>query len=84
MSYRVELRKSAAKEVAAVPLGDRRRIVDRIAGLATDPRPDGAILLKGSEAYRLRQGDYRIVYTIDDDRVVVTIVRVAHRREVYR
>jgi mRNA interferase RelE/StbE len=56
----------------------------RIRGLADDPRPPGSENLSGEDRYRLRQGDYRVVYAIDDDRRIVEIVKIGHRREVYR
>jgi mRNA interferase RelE/StbE len=76
--------RSAAKELEAVPTKDRQRIVRRIEGLAEDPRPAGAEKLSGDDKYRIRQGDYRILYEIKDERLVVTVVRVGNRREVYR
>lgn len=85
MRYRVEVRKSAAKEIRAIARKqDRQRVVDRIAALADDPRPPGCTKLSGREAYRIRQGDYRIVYTVEDDVLVVEMVKVGHRRDVYR
>ena len=83
-SYSIERTRSAAKELERVPLKDRRRIVDRITALAEDPRPAGAERLSGDDKYRIRQGDYRILYEIVDHTLVVTVVRVGHRREVYR
>ena len=83
-SYSLELRKSAAKEVAALPKRECRAVVEKIRALAADPRPHGAEKLSGEDKYRVRHGDYRVVYEIDDDAGRVTIVRVAHRREVYR
>lgn len=83
-SYSIELTRSAAKEIERLPLKDRRRIVDRIAALAEDPRPAGAERLSGDDKYRIRQGDYRILYEIIDHELIVTVVRVGHRREVYR
>jgi mRNA interferase RelE/StbE len=56
----------------------------RIRGLADDPRPPGSETLSGEDRYRLRQGDYRVIYAIDDDRRIVEIVKIGHRREVYR
>jgi mRNA interferase RelE/StbE len=70
-AYRIFLKKSAAKELADLPKNDLRRIADRIAALADDPRPAGCEKLSGQERYRIRQGDYRIVYSIEDDIVVV-------------
>ncbi|MEE8446040.1 MAG: type II toxin-antitoxin system RelE/ParE family toxin [Gemmatimonadota bacterium] len=84
-SYRVFIKPSAAKELEAVGTKkDRTRLVARIRSLAADPRPPGCQKLSGSEKYRVRQGAYRVVYWIEDDKLVVTVVRVAHRRETYR
>ena len=83
-SYRVQIKRSAAKEVEGVPRKDRARIIERIRALSEDPRPAGSKKLSGREAYRIRQGDYRIVYTVaDEDRAIVVSV-VAHRRDAYR
>jgi mRNA interferase RelE/StbE len=84
-SYRIFIKRSAAKELEAVgSKKDRRRLVAKIRSLAVDPRPPGSQKLSASEKYRVRQGHYRIVYSIEDDLLIVTVVRVAHRREVYR
>jgi mRNA interferase RelE/StbE len=84
-SYRILIKPSAAKELEAIgSKKDRTRIVARIRSLASDPRPPGCQKLSGSEKYRVRQGTYRVVYLIEDDVLVVNIVRVAHRREAYR
>jgi mRNA interferase RelE/StbE len=83
-SYSVLITKTAAKELEAVPLTDRKRIVARIRALADDPRPARAEKLSGEDKYRLRQGKYRILYEIVDDVLTVTVVKVGHRREVYR
>lgn len=83
-SYSVELKKTAAKEIEALPLKERRRVIERIRGLADDPRPSGAKKLSGREAYRLRQGDYRIIYTVSDDDRLVVVFAVSHRRDAYR
>ena len=83
-SYRVVLKRSAAKELEAVPLRDRKRLVARIALLAADPRPHGVEKLGGQDRYRVRQGDYRIVYEIEDEVLTVIVVKISHRREVYR
>ncbi len=85
MAYRVEIKRSAVKEIAALPKREQRRVVSAIAALADDPRPDGVRKLVGSEnAYRVRVGDYGIVYQIFDDVLSVHVVRVGHRRDVYR
>jgi len=83
-SYNVLIKRSAAKELEAVPLKDRRRLVARIEALATNPRPAGVQKLSGEEKYRIRQGDYRILYQIVDEDLIVTVVRVGHRRDIYR
>ena len=84
-SYRLLLKASAAKEIEAISTKrERQRILDRIGELAHDPRPRGTRKLAGhSDRYRLRQGPYRILYSVDDEAHVVTIVKVGHRREVY-
>ena len=83
-SYRIEIKRSAAKELERLPENDRGRIVERIRSLAETPRPAGAKKLSGDEKYRIRQGDYRILYQIHDDVVTVVVVKVGHRRDVYK
>jgi mRNA interferase RelE/StbE len=83
-TYSIRLKRSAAKELEAVPLKDRRRIVARIEQLQSDPRPAGSEKLSGEEKYRIRQGNYRILYEILDQVLVITVVKIAHRRDVYR
>jgi mRNA interferase RelE/StbE len=83
-SYEVLITRSAAKELERVPMKDRRRIASRIQGLAAEPRPMGAEKLSGEEKYRIRQGNYRILYEIVDAALVVTVVRIGDRRDVYR
>lgn len=83
--YRVFIKTSALKEIEAIdPKADRRRIVRRIRGLAADPRPPGCEKLSGRDRYRLRQGTYRIVYSIEDENLVVYVVKVGYRKDVYR
>jgi mRNA interferase RelE/StbE len=82
--FEVRIKRSVAKELLLLPRADNRRIVGRIQALAEDPRPHGCEKLAGLESYRIRQGDYRVVYTINDDRVIVEVVRVGHRSDVYR
>lgn len=83
--YRIEIKRSAAKEIRAIPRKkDRQRVVARIEALADDPRPPGCVKLSGWDAYRIRQGVYRIVYTVADDTLVIEVVKVGHRRDVYR
>ena len=83
--YRVEINKKVRKQdLASIPVKDVVRIVKRIAGLANDPYPVDATRLKGREEWRIRQGDYRILYIVEDQTVTVFIVKVGHRREIYR
>jgi len=83
-SYSVLIKRSAAKELEEVPRKDREKLVTKIRGLAVDPRPQGSEKLTGDDRYRIRHGDYRVVYEVDDTSVIVLVVRVAHRREIYR
>ena len=84
--YRLLIKSSAAKELdAAGTKADRLRIVQRIQALTGNPRPQGSEKLAGySDRYRIRQGRYRIIYVIDDERREVTIFKIGHRRDVYR
>jgi len=83
--YKLRIKKSAAKELEAVSRkADRRRIIARIEALTDNPRPAGCKKLSGSERYRIRQGHYRIVYAIEDERLVVYVVKIGDRKSVYR
>ena len=84
--YRLLIKTTAAKEIEAVGTkADRQRIVDKIRAIAADPRSPGSEKLAGySDRYRVRQGQYRIIYLIDDLRHEITIFKVGHRRDVYR
>jgi mRNA interferase RelE/StbE len=81
--YELLIRPSVRKDVRNIPKADLRRIMERIEGLREDPRPSGCIKLSGLEYFRIRQGDYRIIYEIEDSRLVVVLVKVGHRRDVY-
>jgi len=84
-SYKLLIKPSAAKEIELAPKKDRLRIVKRIQELSSDPRPSGCEKLSGhDDKYRVRQGTYRIVFTISDSRLVICVVKVGHRKEVYR
>lgn len=83
-SYSVLIKRSAAKELEGLELNDRRGVVDRIRSLAEDPRPRGCEKLSGKQKYRIRQADLRILYEIADADSTVTIVKIGHRRDVYR
>ena len=83
-NYSIVFTQSVAKDLRSIPKKDVQRILKRIDGLIDDPRPVGAEKLSGDEKYRIRQGNYRILYTIEDDIITVTIVKVRHRRDIYR
>ena len=83
-SYSLYIKPSAGKELEALPAKDRQRIVARIQALADEPRPAGYEKLSGDEKYRVRQGPYRVLYTVDDGAREVVVVKIGHRREVYR
>ena len=84
MSYRVELTAAAARQVKKLPRLARDRVLDAIEDLGDDPRPHGAKKLVGEQtAWRIRISDYRVIYDVFDSQLTVTVVRAAHRREVY-
>lgn len=82
--YKIEIKRSAAKELEKIQKKDRDRIIEKIQGLSADPRPPQSKKLSGEEKYRIRQGDYRVLYQIHEKVVTVVVVKVAHRREVYK
>jgi len=82
--YELRFKPSVAKDLRGIPSTDPRRILARIETLREDPRPAGSEKLSAQERYRVRQGDYRILYAVLDSEVIVEIVKVGHRREVYR
>lgn len=85
MSYRVEVVRKAQKQLARVQVQDRERIMEEIDALADDPNPSGSTKLRGYvDSWRVRVGDYRIIYELDEAARKVVVTRVAHRREVYR
>ena len=83
-TYKLFFKKSVQKDFDAIPKKDLKRILKRIEALAETPRPLGCEKLTGQERYRLRQGRYRIVYSIQDDELTVWIVTVGHRKDIYR
>jgi len=82
--YKVVFRKSVARDLRGIPNQDLRRILATINSLSEEPRPARVEKLSGLERYRIRQGDYRIIYEIQDDEVIVQVVKVGHRKDVYR
>jgi mRNA interferase RelE/StbE len=82
--YRVFFKSSVEMDFSTIPKNDVKRILDRIKTLEYNPRPKGCEKLTGQEKYRLRQGRYRIVYSIQDDELTVWVVKVGHRKDIYR
>lgn len=82
--YRIELKRSAVKELRVLQKHDLQKIMNVIGSLADEPRPPGAKQLCGDEKYRIRWGNFRILYFIQDEVLVVFVVKVGHRRDVYR
>jgi mRNA interferase RelE/StbE len=83
-SYELRVKASVAKDLRAIPKKDVKRILKRIEALVRNPRPRGCEKLTDQERYRIRQGRYRIVYEIQDDVLLVIVVKVAHRSNAYR
>ncbi len=83
-AYKIFLKKSVLKDLDKIPDKDLKKIIKRIKSLANDPRPPGCEKLSGQERYRIRQGNYRIIYSIKDRKLVVWIVKVGHRRDIYK
>lgn len=81
--YRIELRPAAVRALRKLDPAIRRRVRGAIALLAQDPRPPAARALKGRPALRVRVGDYRIIYTVHDDVLLVVVVTLGHRRDIY-
>lgn len=82
--YQRELRRRAQRVLDRLPKSDFQAVVEAIKELAQTPRPRGVEKVKSTGLWRIRQGDYRIIYSIDDNQQLVTVVRIGHRKEVYR
>ena len=86
MTYVVELSPAAVRQLKKLDRPIQIRVLGRIEKLESDPRPGNATVLRGTDdtLFRVREGDYRIIYTIEDDRLIVLVIRIGHRSEVYR
>ena len=82
--YELVVRPSVSKDTKDRPSSDLKKILLKMKALCDDPRPPGSVKLSGMEYYRIRHGDYRIIYEIEDSRLIVVVVKVGHRREIYR
>jgi mRNA interferase RelE/StbE len=83
-AYKIYFKESVEKDLRLIPKKDLKKILVRIEALATDPRPVGHEKLTGQEKYRIRQGIYRIIYSIQDNELSIWVVKVGHRKDVYR
>lgn len=82
--YKVEIKKSAVKEIKGLPSAILKKVLAKIESLSDDPRPQGSVKLSAEEKYRVRLGDYRILYAIEDKALIIYIVKVGRRKDVYR
>lgn len=82
--YELVIRPSVAKDTKSIPSGDMKKILRKMESLRDDPHPPGSVKLSGQEHYRVRQGDYRIIYQIEAGQLIVIVVKIRHRRDVYR
>ncbi len=83
-SYRIEISKRVRKDFRPIPKKDAEQILLEIQKLADDPQPAQSKKLKGEDLYRIRIGVYRVIYEIIDDRLIITVVKVGHRKDIYR
>ena len=83
-AYKIYFKKSVEKDFKVIPKKDLLKILERIELLAEDPRPPGCEKLSGQQKYRLRQGRYRILYSVQDDELTIWVVKVGHRKDIYR
>jgi len=82
--YRVELRRLAKKALGRLQRREQTKIIAALLKLESDPRPRGVEKVRSTELWRIREGDYRLVYYIDDEAKTITVVRIGHRRDIYR
>ncbi len=82
--YEISVKKSALKDLDGIPKKELQKILKKIKALSSNPRPQGSQKLSRREQYRFRQGDYRIIYSVQDDNLTVYIIKVGHRKEIYR
>ncbi len=83
-NYRIEIKKSAAKEIKSLPENYIRRVINKIESLSFNPHPEGCKKLTKTSNYRIRIGVYRIVYNIQDDKLIVIVIKVRHRKNIYK
>ena len=83
-NYKIQIKPSAKKELGKLQKKDLQKVVNKIRSLSSDPRPTGCEKLSDEEKYRIRQGNYRIVYSIEDKQLIVIVVKIGHRKDVYK
>ena len=83
-AFKIFFKKSVENDFKGIPKKDLVKILERIEALAKDPRPPGCEKLSGQQKYRLRQGRYRILYSVQDDELTIWVVKVGHRKDIYR
>ena len=84
MSYSIEILRSAKKYLSKIPRQNQDRIISAINSLADTPRPNGCKKLSGRPAWRIRIGSYRVIYEVQDDKLIITVIHIGHRKEVYK
>ena len=83
VNYKIEIKRSASKEIEKLPKSVLKRVLNKIQSLGREPRPSGCKKLTADEKYRVRVGDYRILYSIENDKLMIYIVKVGHRKKIY-
>lgn len=84
MTYFIDIKRSAQKSLENIPENIQKKVISAIRGLASNPRPSGSKKLSGREGWRIRVGDYRVIYEIHDQRLIIVVVNVGHRSIIYR
>ena len=84
MTYKISILRKAQKQLAKIPASDYKKVKQAILDLAKDPRPPGSKKLKGRQGWRIRQGDFRVIYEIQDDQLIVIVLDVGNRKDIYR
>lgn len=84
MTYKISILRKAQKQLAKIPANDYKKVKNAILDLAQDPRPAGSKKLKGRSAWRIRQGDFRVIYEIKDEQLLIIVLNIGNRRDVYR
>lgn len=84
MTYKIKIYRKAQKQLAKLPADDYKKVKQAILSLADNPRPSGVKKLKGLSGFRIRKGDYRIIYEIYDDEITITVINIGHRKDIYR